>query len=76
MKESGQMFNVLYFDEHGRAKLYLGCNVSEQEAKKWQDSFNERYRKPYPNGKGFYASAQVIEKGEALKRFNLVASIF
>jgi hypothetical protein len=59
------MYNVLYFDERGTAKTYLGSNVPTlEEAQSWCDRFNELYRKPYPNGQGYYSSALTIcEKG-------------
>jgi len=56
-----EKWNVYYFDEHGNCKQYLTDFVSsKEEAEKWRDEFNRRYRKPFPNRKGYYASAQII----------------
>lgn len=55
-------FNVRYFDEEGNAILYLGSHVpTRYKAEEWAEKFNQRYRKPYPNGRGYYAAAQVVE---------------
>jgi hypothetical protein len=54
-------FNIRYFNENGEERHYLGVHTDKATAERWCQEFNRRYRKPYPNGKGYYAAAQVVE---------------
>lgn len=53
-------YNVQYSDSNGNTFHYLAINTDEETANKWCEKFNKRYRKPYLNGKGYYAPAIVV----------------
>lgn len=65
--DSEKRYNVQYFNEDGFRILYLQNNCDLATATRWCNSFNERYRKPYPNGKGYYAAAKVVQVSEEVE---------
>lgn len=54
-------YNVQYSDSYGNQYHYLAINTDEETARKWLNEFNKRYRKPFPNRKGYYATAVLVQ---------------